>query len=161
VRDAGDARAREVAAAELDEAAARLRHLVSACPQLLRVRFDGATAILSPSGPVTQPGDTGALLLETIAPGEGLAFSTSTGDLSQPRGESSQVAINIAGAGTNYAVVGLERLPFGRTTVPLQFNRAGAGPVRVPLTSPHLNLDASALRCCPTIPASQHRPWCV
>jgi hypothetical protein len=138
LRDAASSSAKEAAAQRSQQAAARLQELLATCPRLLRVNLEGTTATVSPAGTINQPGDTGALLLETIAPGDGLAFSTSTGDLSQPPGESSQVAVDITAGGTNYVVIGLERLPFGRTTVPLQINRAGAGSVRlqVDITTP-------------------------
>jgi hypothetical protein len=46
-------------------------------------------------------------------------------DLSRPPGESSLVTLEAAPQGTIYAVAGLERIPFGRTTLGIEFRRAG------------------------------------
>lgn len=133
IRDARDNAARESAAARGAKAADRLLELVKQCPHLLRLDLTASRPSVTPSGPVEMPGDTGALLIEVQAGGAGLGFSTSLADLSQPRGESSQVNFDVATSGTAYAVAGLEHLPFGRTTLQLQFNRPGQPAARLML----------------------------
>ncbi|MEI2722386.1 MAG: CehA/McbA family metallohydrolase [Verrucomicrobiota bacterium] len=79
------------------------------------------------------PGDTGALLLEVVAGGAGLSYRTAGFDLSLPPGESSLATLEVPASGTNYAVIGLEHLPFGRTTLGIEFKRPDQPPVRLPL----------------------------
>lgn len=138
VRDARDDAGREAAAARGAKATDRLLALVKQCPRLLRLDLTASQPNLTPAGPVELPGDTGALLIAARSGGEGLSFSTSLADLSQPRGESSQVNLDVSAAGTTYAVVGLEHLPFGRTTLQLQVNRPGqpALPYSLDVTTP-------------------------
>ena len=133
LRDSRDDAARQAAADRGVKAAGRLLELVKQCPRLLRLDLAGPRPRITPAGPVEQPGDTGALLLEVVAGGEGLGFSANSADLSQPGGESSRVALDVGVAGVTYAVTGLERLPFGRTTLQLQLNRPGQPPLRLPL----------------------------
>ncbi len=137
-RDARDDAAREAAATRGAKAAGRLLELVKQCPRLLRLDLATPRPSLTPAGPVEQPGDTGALLIEVLAGAGRPDFSTSLADLSQPRGESSRVTFDVAAGGTTYAVAGLEHLPFGRTTLQLQFNRPGqpALPVSLDVTTP-------------------------
>jgi hypothetical protein len=106
---------------------------VKACPRVIRADLTGARPQLSPGGPFELPGDTGALLFEVISGGEGLGYSTTVFDLSQPPGESSLATVDVAARGTNYAAVGLEHLPFGRTTLGIEFRRPGQRSIRVPL----------------------------
>jgi hypothetical protein len=79
------------------------------------------------------PGDTGALLFEVMSGGESVSYSTAMFDLSLPSGESSLATLEVAANGTTYALLGLERLPFGRTTLGIEFRRPGQPAVRVPL----------------------------
>lgn len=124
-REARDDAARQAAAERGTKAAQRLLELVQQSPRLLRLDLTGPQPVLTPGGPVEQPGDSGALLLEVNAGGEGLSFAVATADLSQPGGESSRVTFDLPAGGITYAVAGLERLPFGRTTLVLAFNRPG------------------------------------
>lgn len=133
-RKAASDSARETAATRAAELAGQLREQLQACPHLIRVDLTTPRPTLSPAGPVALPGETGALLLEIQAGGEGLQFTTSLGDLSQPPGESSLVSIDAAPAGITYAVAGLEHVPFGRTSLTLQFQRPDRAAARVPLT---------------------------
>lgn len=130
-RAAASVEARQTAAARAGRSSARLLELVRGCTRLLKVDWTGARPVLAAPGPVEQPGDSGVLLLEIRGGGEGLAFAAGAGDLSLPRGESSQVELEVAPTGVTYAVVGLERLPFGRTTLVLRLNRAGQGESRL------------------------------
>lgn len=133
LRQARDDAARQAAAERATRAVGRLLELVRQCPRLLRWDLTATRPTLQPAGPVEQPGDTGALLIEVNAGGEGLQFSVNSADLSQPGGETSRVNLEAGAAGVTYAVAGLERLPFGRTTLQLQLNQPGRSPLRVPL----------------------------
>jgi hypothetical protein len=79
------------------------------------------------------PGDTGALLFQVVSGDQGLSCSTTVFDLSLPPGESSLATLDVAATGTNYAVLGLEHLPFGRTTLGIEFRRQGQPAARVAL----------------------------
>lgn len=133
LRQAREVADRQAAAERATRAAGRLLELVRQCPRLLRLDLTATRPALQPAGPVEQPGDSGALLIEVNAGGEGLQFSVNSADLSQPGGETSRVNLEAGTAGMTYAVAGLERLPFGRTTLQLQFNQPGRSPLRVPL----------------------------
>ncbi|MFO1497136.1 MAG: CehA/McbA family metallohydrolase [Verrucomicrobiota bacterium] len=114
-------------------AAIRLHQLVLTNANLIRIDLTGAQPSLALTHPVELPGDTGALLFEVLSPGEGLRYATAWGDLSQPPGESSLVAVDIGEGGATYALAGLEHIPFGRTTLLLEFRRAGMVAWRTPL----------------------------
>ncbi len=131
LRQARDDTARQAAAARGTKAANHLLELVKQSPRLLRLDLIGPKPVLTPAGPVEQPGDSGALLVEVNSGGEGLAFSVATADLSQPGGESSRVTFDLPAAGAVYALASLERLPFGRTTLVLTFNRPNQRPVQL------------------------------
>ena len=130
---AGTDDARRAAASRGAAAAGRLLEQVKTCPRLIRVDLTSARPVLTPSGPFELPGDTGAFLFEVVADGEGLSYATTVFDLSQPPGESSLINLDIATKGTTYAVAGLEHLPFGRTTLGIEFRRSGRTGVRLPL----------------------------
>ena len=132
MQQSGNQEARAKAIARGTAAAGRLLDAVKACPLLIRVDLTGAKPRLS-TGPFDLPGDTGALLFEIILGGDGLSYSTAVFDLSQPTGESSLATVDITSAGTNYAAVDLEHLPFGRTTLGVEFRRPGQPGVRMPL----------------------------
>ena len=125
--------ARHAAAARAVAGARRLLEQVQTCPRVIRVDLTSGRPVLKPPGSLELPGDTGALLFEVVAGGEGISYSTTVFDLSQPPGESSLVTLEAAPQGTTYAVAGLERIPFGRTTLGLEFRRAGQPAVRLPL----------------------------
>jgi hypothetical protein len=85
-------------------------------------------------------------------------------DLSQPQGESSLATVEAAPNGTTYAVVGLERIPFGRTTMGIEFRRAGQPAVRLPLdiTTPtpgRLKLTVVSDDTGKPAPAMVHLTW--
>jgi len=124
---------RRAIASRAAAASARLLELVKTCPRLIRVDLASAHPALKPAGPFELPGDTGAFLFEVVAGGEGLSYATTVFDLSQPPGESSRINLDVAANGTTYAVAGLERLPFGRTTLGINFQRAGQTVVHLPL----------------------------
>ena len=130
-RNAPDETARQAAGERLAVAAGRLLQRVKSCPRLLRVDLAGGQPKLAAHGPVELPGDTGALLIEVLAGGEGVSYTTGLADMSQPAGESSLVPLDAAANGATYAVAGLEHVPFGRTTLTLEFRRPGQPPVRL------------------------------
>jgi len=132
LRQTQDAAARQAAADRATKAAGRLFELVQQCSRLRRLDLTAARPTLQPAGPIEQPGDTGALLLEVHTAGQGLWFSVNGSDLSAPDGESSRVAIDLGSGGVTYAVVGLDHLPLGRTTLQLEFRRPGQPPVLLP-----------------------------
>jgi hypothetical protein len=106
---------------------------VKSSPSLLHVALTSGQPELSPTGPLRLPGDTGALLFEIQAGGEGTHFSTGFTDLSQPPGESSLVVIEAGATGTTYALNGLDHVPRGRTSLVLEFRRPGQPSLRAPL----------------------------
>ena len=128
---------RRAAASRAIVAAGRLLEQVKACPRLLRVDLTAAHPVVAPSGPVELPGDTGALLFEVVGGGDSVQYSAGRGDFAQPQSmwtaEASLVILNVAAGGTTYAVAGLEHVPFGRTTVTLEFRQPGRPSVRVDL----------------------------
>jgi len=130
---AGDEAARRAATDRAGAAAARLLDAVRTCPRRIGVDLTAPRPALRPADPVELPGDTGALLFEVAAGGEGLGYSTAVFDLSSPPGESSLATVDVAARGTTYALLGLERLPFGRTTLGIEFRRPDQPPVRLAL----------------------------
>jgi hypothetical protein len=132
-RDARDHTARQIALNRGQQATARLIDVVRQCPQLLHLDLTAPSPASLRFEQVAQPGDTGALLFEIVADGDGLWFSSNHADLAQPEGESSRVTFDIGSGGTSYAVAGLEHLPFGRTTLQLQFNRPAQPPLHLPV----------------------------
>jgi hypothetical protein len=130
---ASDLDARQAAARRGAAAANRLVEQVKSCPRLIRVDLTATRAPLMPAGPFEIPGDSGALLFEVMSGGEGLSYSTTTFDLSLPPGESSLATSDVGSSGTTYALVGLDRLPSGRTTLAVEFRRPGQAAVRLPL----------------------------
>lgn len=124
---------RRAIASRAAAAATRLLELVKTCPRLIRVDVASAHPVLKPVGPFELPGDTGAFLFEVVASGEGLSYATTVFDLSQPPGESSLINLDVAATGTTYAVAGVEHLPFGRTTLSVNFQRVGQTLVHLPL----------------------------
>jgi hypothetical protein len=129
---------RAAASARGISAASRLLEAVNGCPGLIRVDLTAPQPRLTPAGPFALPGDTGALLLQVVSADKGVSYSTAVFDLSLPPGESSLATLDVAAAGTNYAVLGLEELPFGRTTLGIEFRRPNLPPVRtaVDVTTP-------------------------
>lgn len=130
---ARDDHARRAAIERGTASANRLLEQVKACPRLLRVDLTATRPLLVPAGPFEMPGDTGALLFEVVTGGEGLNYSTTVFDLSLPPGESSLATMEVAVRGTSYAVLGLEHLPVGLTTLGVEFRRPGQPAVRLPL----------------------------
>jgi len=156
--------ARHAAADRAAAAAQRLLERVKACPRVIRVDLTAARPVFSPAGPFEMPGDSGALLFEVMAGGEGLSYSATVFDLSQPPGESSLATLEAAPNGTTYAVLGLERIPFGRTTMGIEFRRAGQPAVRLPLdiTTPvpgRLKLTVVSDDTGKPAPAMVHLAW--
>ena len=156
--------ARHAAADRAAAAAQRLLERVKACPRVIRVDLTAARPVFAPAGPFEMPGDSGALLFEVMVGGEGLSYSTTVFDLSQPPGESSLATLEAAPNGTTYAVLGLERIPFGRTTMGLEFRRAGQPAVRLPLdiTTPvpgRLKLTVVSDDTGKPAPAMVHLAW--
>ena len=161
----GNEDARHAAADRTGTAARRLLEQVKACPGVIRVDLtSSARPVFTPPGPFKLPGDTGAFLFEVAAGGEGLSYSTTVFDLSQPPGESSLATLEAASNGTTYAVLGLERIPFGRTTMGIEFRRAGQPAVRLPLdiTTPapgRLKLTVVSDDTGKPAPAMVHLTW--
>jgi hypothetical protein len=130
---ARDAEARRTATGRGAAAANRLLEQVKSCTQLVRVDLSAARLTFTPGDPFEIPGDTGAVLFEVVSGGEGVSYATASFDLSLPPGESSLATLEVGTSGTTYALLGLERLPFGRTTLAVEFRRPGQPAVRVPL----------------------------
>jgi hypothetical protein len=145
-------------------AARRLLDQVKTCPGMIHVDLTTPHPALTPPGPFELPGDTGALLFELSSDGEGFGYSTAVTDLSQPPGESSLVALDVMTHGTTYALAGLERIPFGRTTLSIEFRRAGQPSIRLPLdiTTPapgRLKLTVLSDDTGKPAPAMVHLTW--
>lgn len=130
---ARDEDARRAAAGRGIASANRLLEQVKACPRLIHVDLSPPRPTFTPRGPIEISGDTGALLFEVAAGGETVSYSTATFDLSLPPGESSLATLEVGANGTTYALLGLEKLPFGRTTLAVEFRRPGQPAVRLPL----------------------------
>ncbi|MCW5553999.1 MAG: CehA/McbA family metallohydrolase [Verrucomicrobiae bacterium] len=128
-----DAEARRRATERASAAANRLLEQVKSSPHLVRVDLSAPRPTFTPGGPIEMPEDAGALLFEVMAGGEGVGYSGATFDLSLPPGESSLATLEVGANGTTYALLGLERLPFGRTTLAVEFRRSGQPAVRLPL----------------------------
>ncbi len=114
-------------------AASRVLKHVKNCPRLIRVDLTAAHSTLTPSGPFELPGDTGALLFAVAAGGEGVSYSSTMFDWSESAGEFSIAKFDAAATGTTYAVVGLERVPQGRSTMGLEIRRPDQRPVQLTL----------------------------
>jgi hypothetical protein len=112
---------------------ARLLQRVKDCQSLIRIDLTATPPAFSPARRVELPGDTGALLLEMVAGGEGLNFKTQTTDLGAMPGETTAIKLDQLENGTNYVLVGLERVPVGRTTLALEFRCAEKPQMRLPL----------------------------
>jgi len=130
---ARDDEARRTNGIRLRVAASNLLELVKGCAQIKQVDLNAERPALAPGGPMELPGDTGALLIKVQAGGEGLSYSTTVFDLSLPSGESSVATVDVAESGTTYALLGIERLPFGRTMMAIEFKRPDKPTVRLPL----------------------------
>ncbi len=133
LKQARDETARRAAADRAVQAAGRLFEVVKASPRLIRLDLAALRPTLAPAGPIELPGDTGALLFEVNAGGEGVRYHAVTTDLSLPLGESSLVPLDVADEGVTYAVAGLEHVPFARTTLCVEFRRPDRPPVQLPL----------------------------
>lgn len=127
---ASDEEVRRTAANRGSAASGRLLEIVKACPRLIHVDLTSERPRFTPAAPAEMPGDAGALLLEIVARGEGLSYTNNVFDLSLPPGESSLATLDVAASGTTYAVLGLEHLPFGPTTLRLEFRRPDGATVR-------------------------------
>lgn len=125
--------ARRTNGIRISVAASNLLALVKSCPQLKQVDLTTERPVLRPIGPMELPGDTGALLLQVQAGGEGESYSATVFDLSLPPGESSVATVDVAASGITYVLLGIERLPFGRTTMAIEFKRPDKPAVRLPL----------------------------
>jgi hypothetical protein len=114
-------------------AASRVLKRVKDCPRLIRVDLSAAHPALTPSGPFELPGDTGALLFEVVAGGEGVSYSSTIFDWSESAGDFSVAKFDAAATGTTYTVVGLEKVPQGRSTMGLEIRRPNQRPVQLTL----------------------------
>jgi len=130
---AKDEEMRRTATDRVTAAGRDLLEKVKTCPRLIHVDLNSERPAFVPAGPVELPGDTGALVFEVASGGDGSSFSTTVFDLSLPSGESSLAIVDAAATGTTYALVALERLPFGRTTLGIEFRRPSKPSVRLPL----------------------------
>ena len=127
----GDASAREAGEDRARSAIERLQAEVQRCPALIRVDLTANPPVMTPSGAIELPGETGGLLFAVHAGGDDLRFSAASTDFAQLPGESSLVAIDVASRGTTYTVASLEHVPFGRTTMMLELRRPGVAPERL------------------------------
>jgi hypothetical protein len=124
---------RQQAAARRDTAANRLVALLEKCPKVIPVSLIGEKPVISASQPIVLPGDSGGLLLRVDAgPGESRC-ATSSSDFSQPSGETSLASVDVAPAGTTWAIVTLSHVPADKTTLTLEFKRPHKPAVRLPL----------------------------
>ena len=95
---------------------------------------------LSPAGPYTMAGDTGALLIKVVAGGEGLRYGTTVYDFSQPQGLSTPAYVEVATNGTTYVLLGLEHIASGHSSFlfEFRFRHSDRRPVRrlIDVTAP-------------------------
>jgi len=113
-------------------AASRVLEHVKNCPRLIRVHLTTAHPALTPPGPFELPGDTGALLFEVAAGGEGVSYSSTMFDWDSAA-EHSIAKFDAAATGTTYAVVGLEKVPEGRSTLGIEIRRPDQRPAQLTL----------------------------
>ncbi len=111
----------------------RLRDLTARCPDLIRVNLNAAIPELSPSGPYELPGESGALLFEVTAGGEGLDFQTVLMDLELSPDNSNVASVNVADSGTTFVLLDFEHLPTGRNMFGVRFEKMGKSSVRFSL----------------------------
>ncbi len=110
-------------------AASRVLKHVKNCPRLIRVDLTAGRPVLDPPGPFEMQGESGAVLFELKAEGEGVTYTASAFDWEGLLQEHSSIGITAAAAGTTYAVVGLDNIPPGRTILGFEIRRPGH-PVR-------------------------------
>jgi hypothetical protein len=133
VQKARSEEATRLAKRKRDAAAARLLALLQKCPGLINISLTGDKPTISATAPVMLPGDAGGLLFRIDAGPGRTSCATGQLNLSEPKGESSMVSLNIGAVGTTWAVVSLARVPTERTSLLVELNRFGKPKVRLPL----------------------------
>lgn len=131
INRAGDADAQAAAQRRWRTAAARLQEIVSGSPRLMRI--DLTAPPVAAVGPHEMPGQSGALLLEVRAPGDGVSYRTAFMDLLVPTEEYNTADVAVAPAGTTYVLLRFGHLPTGRNTLVVRFLPGGEPAVRVPI----------------------------
>jgi len=128
-----DPAARATALERAEVLSQHLLELLRNCPDRLQLELTSERPHLDRPSPLNLPGETGALLLEIHTQGEGVHFASSVTDLAEPQGESSRITVDVAAQGTTCALLGIDHLPVGRTTLLLEVRRPGHNPLRLPL----------------------------
>ncbi len=96
---------------------------------LKKISLEGGKVTPSIFGPHEMVGDTGALLLRVDNGGEGVSFSAY--DINESLPESGKIVwIDCAPTGVTWVLLGMNTLPAKRITLPVEFRRRDAEPVR-------------------------------
>jgi len=111
--------------------AGRVLMFVKNCPRLIKLDLTSPHPALTPPGPFELPGDTGALLFEVNAGGDGVNYTSTMLDWSESTGEVTAAKFDVAATGKSYAVVGLEKVPQGRSTMGIEIRRPNQRPVQL------------------------------
>ncbi len=148
IRKAKDAGERHRAEKRRDAETAKLLGLLQKCSGVIDISLAGDKPTLAVTSPVMLPGDAGGLLLRIDAGSGQTRCATAQLNLSEARGESSMVSLDVGTTGTTWAIVSLSRVPTGRTSLQIELNRSGKQRVRLPLdvrTPPPARLRVSVL----------------
>ncbi len=129
LRNAKDDGTREQARKRQKEADNRLAAVLEKNANLKRISLQGGRVNPSIFGPHEMVGDTGALLLRVDNGGEGRSFSAYDINESLPE-HGKTVWIDYAPTGVTWVLLGMHTLPANRITLPVEFRRPGAEPIR-------------------------------
>ncbi len=125
----GDADARKQADKAVAKAGEQFVAVLEKSEKFMRISFEGGLVKPSIYGPHEMVGDTGALLLRIENGSGGNFFSTYEIDQSLP--ESRKVVwIDYAPAGVTWVLLGMHTLPARTITLPIEFRRPDAEPIR-------------------------------
>jgi hypothetical protein len=159
--EAKDDDARRTAVARGEAGSARLIQRLTNCPSLVRIDLTGPTPVMSSSQPIELPGDTGAILFEVNCGGEGVSYRSYVVDLAV---HTYTVWANRVSKGTIYVLLGLEHIPFGRSTLDLELRRTDAPTLHLPLAfsrpaAGRLKLTLLSDDTGKPVPAMVHMKW--
>lgn len=129
LREARDDGARKQADEAIARASEQLVAVLEKNKNLLRISFEGGLVKPSIYGPHEMVGDVGALLLRIENGAGGNCFSTYEIDQSLPE-HRKNVWIDYAPVGVTWVLLGMHTLPAGTITLPVEFRRPGAEPIR-------------------------------
>ena len=159
--EAKDEDSRRAAVARGEAGSARLIRRLKSCPSLVRIDLTGPTPVMTPARPIELPGDTGAVLFEIVCGGEGISYRSYIADLAV---HTYTLWANRVSHGTIYVLIGLEHIPFGRSTLDLELRQPDKPTLHLPLdlTRPaagRLKLTVLSDDDGRPVPAMLHMTW--